>query len=158
MSKTPISATDFTQAVEGVRKFAGLKDNWDNECALPISESAINRAIEILHVFRRRNLLEHNSINFFVDAKNVSCDCLDFQPIPDGGIKITGSYMFEIYEFIIPPNSEAAIFFEVVYFDETAKPAKYTQAAQGYIKNYDKIADMIEHGYDDDSILDDRNI
>lgn len=149
MKRSTISSDDFARLVEGIKMFSSLKDNWDNEHALPISESAITRAIGILHVLRRRELLKENKDDFYIGKDCVSMYCLDFKPTPEGGVKISGGFSIALYEFIIPPDSGVGIFINAGYMDENAKPPEYVQTTRAYTKNYEEIADII-----DDSILD----
>lgn len=139
-----INSNQFTLLIEGVKNFANLKENWNSECALPITKSTITRTVRLLHVLRRREVLKHYVDDLHIEDRQVSYGFMNFEPTPEGGIKIFGGFSIGQFEVTIPPEEDTKMFYEEGYVDEDAKPLpEYRLVDEGYTKDYEKIADII---------------
>lgn len=135
-----ISAEEYSKLIEKIKKFRDLKDNWDDEHALPISESAITRTIGLLHVLRRRGFIKRLCSHIGTGRLFLANTILNIDPQPEGGIKINGRFMTCLFELIIPPDPDAKFSYFVCYEES----GESMQHSQGYTQSFDVIADKIE--------------
>jgi len=153
-----ISGDDFRLLVERVKNFANLGDNWDDENALPVTNSAITRAIRLLHVLRRRGFSmskydweesfgtgEINEINIIFNESPLTIGAE-----PDGGISFGWCRYINLFDVLIPPEENAPILYEAGYIEEYDSDGninpEYLCTDRGYTSSHEIIADKLKEG------------
>lgn len=134
-----ITNDTFSHLVESIKRYADLKENWDGASALPITGSAITRAIRLLHIFRRRGFLKQNQIVEYIYSEGFHYDNLSIEPTDIGGILFEWGQPWGTISVEVPPEENLSLSYVNGYSDGE----KYIQNNE-YIDNYNKLADKLE--------------
>lgn len=141
--QAPQLVTDetFSYLVERIKRFSDLQENWDGKNALPVTTSAITRAIRFLHILRRRCFFSQREILKDTVSDKVpgfKYGKLSVEP------KDTGGILFEWrqidFSVEVPPEENSSLFCE--YTDDDLDYGGYENKNES-TNNYNKLADML---------------